>query len=285
MMVNRPNWLVKPFNQNVLNEMGQLLKELNLNTVCEGAACPNIGECFSRKTATFMVLGSQCSRRCTFCAVGKEKLLPPDPLEPNRVAEATNRLGLKHVVVTSVTRDDLIDGGALHFKNTIESIRKVNPKTAVEILTPDFKGATEDIDTVLQANPDIFGHNIETVPSLYQKVRPNASYTRSLDVLNYIKRKSPKIYTKSGLMVGLGETFEEVIDVIKNLKGVGCDILTIGQYLSPSKNHLPVVEYIEPEVYSQYENKAKEIGFKYIVSGPFVRSSYLADSVGIYKEG
>lgn len=272
-----PAWLKKkiPASFNI-SATEEILSTLGLNTVCHGARCPNRGECFAQKTATFMILGDTCTRNCRFCAVNGGKPQPVNPQEPENVAKAAKRLGLKHVVVTSVTRDDLSDGGASHFAATIHCIRKKLPQAVVEVLTPDFKGEEAAIATVTEAKPDIFNHNIETVPRLYPKVRPQADYGRSLKFLEKIKELNPAIYTKSGLMVGLGETKAEVIATLKDLKQVGCDIVTIGQYLQPSKEHLEVYEYIEPQVFEEYKAIGQDLGFKYVASAPYVRSSFNA---------
>ncbi|MDN5348486.1 MAG: lipoyl synthase [Clostridia bacterium] len=273
-----PSWLRKRLPAaGDLEATRAILEELGLNTVCQSARCPNQGECFARHTATFMILGNICTRNCRFCAVRNGEPEPLDPGEPQRVAEAAARLGLRHVVVTSVTRDDLPDGGAGHFAATIRALRERLPGCIVEVLTPDFKGREEAIAAVVAAVPNIFNHNVETVPRLYPSVRPGADFQRSLEVLLKVKKFNPGIYTKSGIMVGLGETEGEVIQVMRELRRVGCDILTIGQYLQPSSEHLPVVEYIEPEVFNCYEIRGREMGFIFVASAPFVRSSYNAD--------
>jgi len=260
----------------------RLLEELKLNTVCQSALCPNLGECFSRRTATFMILGNTCTRNCRFCAVQSGQPQPPDPDEPRRVALAAARLGLKHVVVTSVTRDDLPDGGAGQFAATIKSIREYLPGAVIEVLTPDFQGKKEALVKVLEAGPHIFNHNIETVPRLYPEVRPGANYQRSLEILKQVKEMAPGIYTKSGLMVGLGETKEEVEQVMADLRKVNCDILTIGQYLRPSPQHLEVKEYVRPEVFDYYGARGREMGFLYVAAAPFVRSSYNAAEFSLF---
>ncbi len=273
-----PSWLKKRvfFGEDYIKTQN-LLKGLHLNTVCQSANCPNIGECFARRTATFMILGNVCTRNCRFCAVPKGIPEPLDDDEPKRVAEAARRLGLRHVVVTSVTRDDLSDGGALHFAKTIWTIKEALPAATIEVLTPDFKGDPHALDIVIDAHPDIFNHNVETIPRLYKDVRPQANYKRSLEVLAYVKKSNAEIYTKSGIMVGLGETKDEVIAVMKDLRDVGCDILTIGQYLQPTKHHIEIAEFVTPEVFSEYEKIGYELGFLYVASGPFVRSSFHAD--------
>lgn len=274
----KPEWLkIKGSAARDRGMMSELLTDLSLNTVCHEAACPNIGECFARKTATFMILGTQCTRGCKFCNVldGTPELL--DPHEPENVAKAVERLGLKHVVVTSVTRDDLDDGGAHHFAKTIRAIRQLTPETKIEVLIPDFKMNTKALDHVMDAAPDIIAHNIETVRSLYSAARPEADYDQSLNVLTYIKAQNPKIFTKSGIMLGLGETQGQVEQVFTDLRAHGCDFLTVGQYLAPSKAHHPVIEYIHPAIFEAYESKAYELGFHHVASGPLVRSSYHAD--------
>lgn len=273
-----PSWIKRRFPpQEEWENVQKLLRTLALHTVCESARCPNIGECFRRGTATFLILGNVCTRGCRFCAVAKGTPGPLDPGEPERVAEAAQKLNLKHVVVTSVTRDDLPDGGAEHFAATIVAIRRVLPQATVEVLVPDFQGKEEALDIVLAARPDVLNHNVETVPRLYPSVRPQANYERSLWLLGRAKEKTPDILTKSGLMVGLGETREEVESVLKDLRGVQCDIITIGQYLRPSVRHLPVASYIPPEEFEYYREYALRLGFLGVASGPFVRSSYRAE--------
>ncbi|MCD5390723.1 lipoyl synthase [candidate division NPL-UPA2 bacterium] len=261
----------------VISQTKTILRDLNLNTVCESAHCPNLGECFSRRTATFMILGKRCTRNCRFCAVEKGKPLPVDPDEPKRVAQGCLRLRLTHAVITSVTRDDLWDGGARQFKETIFELRRLLPEITIEILAPDFQGSWESLRIAVENRPHIFNHNLETVLRLYPEVRPQADYRRSLELLRMVKKLNGKIYTKSGLMVGLGETREEVLKVMSHLREVGCDFLTIGQYLAPSKNHLPVKEYILPETFDEYREAARELGFLQVASAPFVRSSYQAE--------
>lgn len=247
-----------------------------VETVCEQAMCPNIGECFSRREATFLILGRRCTRMCSFCNIEKGTPLPPDTDEPGRVADAVARFLLKHVVITSVTRDDLNDGGAGMFYETVSAIRERSPRTAVEILIPDFMLSVEALTIASKSYPDIIAHNIETVPSLYKDCRQGADYERSLSVLRLIKEINPSIKTKSGIMLGLGEKEEEVYSVMRDLRLAGCDFLSIGQYLAPSKGHYPVKEYISPERFSSYKEKGMEYGFLHIESGPYVRSSYLA---------
>jgi len=255
-----------------------LIQNQRLHTVCESAKCPNHWECWSRGTATFMIAGDRCTRACGFCAVSTAKPLPLDPDEPNRVAEAVRAMKLRHAVITSVARDDLEDGGAGHFARTIEAVRALNPGIAIEVLVPDFLDKDTALDTVLAARPEIFNHNLETVRRLTPKVRHRATYERSLNVLRKVNQRRPAgLYTKSGLMVGLGETEAEVIDAMRDLRSVGCDILTIGQYLRPTAGHMPVVEYIKPEQFVRYARTARELGFLHVASGPLVRSSYHAD--------
>ncbi|MCS7265330.1 MAG: lipoyl synthase [Armatimonadetes bacterium] len=253
------------------------LERLGINTVCQSAKCPNIGECFSHGTATFMLLGETCTRRCGFCAVKTGKGEPVDPYEPLKVATMVRKLGLKHAVITSVARDDLPDQGASQFARTVKAIKTLCPNTTVEVLTPDFKAKSDLIAIVIEAQPDVYNHNVETVKRLQKLVRPQASYERSLRVLEIVKELAPNMLTKSGLMLGLGETKDEVIQVLKDLRCVGCEIVTIGQYLRPTMRHLPVVRYVKPEEFAELEQVGYELGFKYVFSGPFVRSSYLAD--------
>jgi lipoic acid synthetase len=270
----KPEWLKKKIDLKSLTEMQALMRSLSLHTVCESADCPNRGECFKAGTATFMILGDMCTRNCLFCAVGKGRPLPPDPGEPERVADAAKKLGLRHVVVTSVTRDDLSDGGAFHFAATVRALRSRLPESTVEVLIPDFNGSGEALNIVIDAKPDIINHNLETVPSLYKTVRPQAVYGRSLELLKRVKKSG--ILAKTGIMVGLGETKEEVLSLIGDIAAVGCDMLTIGQYLQPSKGHLTVAEYIRPEQFGEYKRAAFEMGIRHTASAPFVRSSYNA---------
>ena len=261
----------------------RVLEDLDLTTVCSGARCPNQGECFARGTATFLILGDTCTRSCRFCAIPSRPPDPPREDEPAAVAEACRRMGLRHVVITSVTRDDLPDGGAEHFARTIRAVRGQLPRTVIEVLTPDFQGSDEAIQTVIDAAPDVFNHNIETVPRLYAEVRPQADYQQSLDVLDTAARLASEggrnLRTKSGLMVGLGETGDEVRQVMRDLRGVGCDILTIGQYLAPSTDHFPIARFVHPDEFDAWKRDAEEMGFASVAAGPFVRSSYHADDV------
>jgi len=252
-----------------------VIADLKLETVCESAKCPNRTECWSQQTATFMILGNVCTRPCGFCSVPKGKTEALEHDEPERVAEAAERLGLKYVVITSVTRDDLPDGGAEHFYRCVLAVRERTGAT-IEVLTPDFLGKTAAIDRVIEARPEVFNHNTETVPRLYHRVRRNAEYQRTLDLLARVKQRAPDMKTKSGLMLGLGETIEELFDVLADLRGVGCDMLTLGQYLQPSPAHLPVERYLPPEEFDEIGARARTLGFSLVASGPFVRSSYHA---------
>ena len=277
----KPAWLraPAPVGENY-HDLKRLVESLQLHTVCESAACPNIGECWNRRTATFMILGNVCTRRCGFCAVQKGGPLPVDYDEPRRVAEACAALGLKFAVITSVNRDDRKDGGAELFALTIRAIRERVHGCGVEVLTPDFQGSHAAMDMVLEAVPDILNHNTETVPRLYRHVRLGARYERSLDMLAYVKRAHPRTPTKSGLMLGLGETIEEVLDVMRDLRLAQVDILTLGQYLRPTLKHLPVIRFAPPEEFAELKRRGYEMGFRYVESGPLVRSSYhAADAV------
>ena len=271
-----PNWLKRPLpkgNEGFFTE--NLVTDLRLVTVCESAKCPNRPECYSRRTATFMVLGNHCTRPCGFCSVpkGEPELVEAD--EPNRLAEAAKTLGLRHVVITSVTRDDLPDGGAKHFRRCIEAIRE-KIGAAVEVLTPDFLGNLNAVEEVMSARPEVFNHNMETVPRLYRRARGIADYLRSLKVLKHAKRCYPEGLTKSGLMVGLGETNDELLDVFADLRSSGCDMLTLGQYLAPTANNIPVARYAHPAEFDELKVLAEKMGFSHVASGPFVRSSYHA---------
>lgn len=272
-----PRWLKRNIPKgNAEHFTARLLNELRLQTVCDNAKCPNRMECYSQKTATFMILGNVCTRPCGFCSVAKGKTQALEDDEPERVAEASLRLGLKHVVITSVTRDDLPDGGAAHFCHTIAAVRR-KCSAAVEVLTPDFLGQPDALDNVIDANPDVFNHNTETVPRLYGKVRGRKSdYRWTLALLERVKSRDSSIKTKSGLMLGLGETREELFDTLADLLDAGCDFLTLGQYLQPSPQHLPVVRYLTPEEFNELGSAARSMGFQQVASGPFVRSSYHA---------
>lgn len=272
-----PEW-VKVDNKG-LHNIKRKLRHYGVESVCEQAKCPNISKCFKKPTATFMILGKICTRNCGFCAINTGVPEPLNLAEPEMVAMAAKDMGLKYVVITSVTRDDLPDGGAEHFANTVNAVKKHLIEAKVEVLTPDFKGNKIDIDIVLSSQPDVFNHNIETVPSLYTTVRPMADYKRSLEVLAYVKKKNRGIFTKSGLMLGFGEELTEVYEVLNDLRSVECDIITIGQYLRPSKANLPVVEYIKPEIFEILRIKALSMGFKYVASAPLVRSSMNAEEM------
>lgn len=272
----KPGWLDKKINFRDCLAMKQALRGLAVETVCEQAMCPNMGECFSAGLATFLILGRNCTRGCSFCNIQKAKPLPVDEGEPLRVAQAVGRLGLKHVVITSVTRDDLSDGGAGIFARTVNQVREKFPKVRIEILIPDFGFSLPALKIVAQAKPDIIAHNLETVPVLYKQVRQGADYARSLGLLAMLKEIAPGLKTKSGLMLGLGETTEQVLAVMDDLRCVKCDLLSIGQYLAPTKQHYPVKNYVAPEQFEYYKEKGRELGFLHIESGPYVRSSYMA---------
>jgi len=274
-----PEWL--HFNlptSDTFSHTRALLDELKLHTVCESAKCPNHWECWEKGTATFMIAGDRCTRACGFCAVSTAKPLPLEAGEPMRVAEATRRMRLRHIVITAVARDDLKDGGAEHFRQTIEAVRKLNPGTIIEVLVPDFNDSDASVENVLSANPNIFNHNLETVQRLTPSVRHRATYDRSLTVLRKVKEKrGDTIFTKSGMMLGLGEREEEVTVAMEDLRRAGCDILTLGQYLQPTLEHLPVIEFVSPEQFAAFGKAAREMGFVHVASGPMVRSSYHAD--------
>lgn len=277
MNTNKPKWLTLPVpDEQALDRMKTLLDQSRLHTVCESADCPNIGECFVKKTCTFMILGNHCTRNCRFCAVSHEPPSAVDTGEPEALALTAKELGLQHVVITSVTRDDLLDGGASHFAASIRMVRKHLPTATVEVLIPDFNGSNMALQTVLTAGPDILNHNMETVPRLYPFVRPQAVYYRSLELFEQVRHTDLAVITKSGLMLGLGETLNEVIAVLHDLYKVGCQMLTLGQYLRPSPEHLPVVEYIHPDTFAWLKEKARAIGFAHVSAGPMVRSSYHA---------
>ena len=274
-MQRLPDYLKRPIiDTEKTRTVRKILKNKCLNTVCDGARCPNKGECYAKNTATFLIMGNVCTRNCRYCNISTAKPEPLDINEPKHVAEAVKELGLEFAVITSVTRDDLIAGGAEHFKNCIDEIRKVS-NTKIEILTPDFKGKKEALDLIIESNPDVFNHNIETVKSLFRTARPQGDYSRSIEVLKYIKENS-SIITKSGMMVGLGETFDEIEETLLDLKNVGVDIVTIGQYIQPSKEHLKVEKYYTLKEFEDLKNLAQKIGFKNYQIAPLVRSSYQA---------
>jgi lipoic acid synthetase len=278
-LTRKPEWLQKKISPSAHGEMEGLLKELSLNTVCQQARCPNITECFSKRQATFLILGRICTRLCSFCSVSKETPLPLDPGEPASVAEAVVRLGLTHVVVTSPTRDDLPDGGAAAYAETVARIREASPKTRVELLIPDLLGDSAALATVVACAPDILGHNLETVPRLYS-IRSGADYDRSLTLLAEAHRLAPQLKTKSGLMLGLGEEEAEIFEVLEDLLATGCSYLSLGQYLAPSRQHQKVERFVEPEVFERLRVQALAMGFEHVESGPYVRSSYHADQYG-----
>jgi len=272
-----PPWFKqKPADPKIMSTMTRLLNGLSLDTICESAHCPNIGRCFSKGTATFLILGDVCTRHCTFCAVKKGWPTPVDEKEPQHLLEAVERLGLNYIVITSVTRDDLPDGGASQFARTIKLLRENRRDAIVEVLIPDFLGSAEAIKTVVEARPQVINHNVETVPRLYPEVRPQADYTRSLELLFMVKNLDRAIVTKSGLMLGLGETKAEVIEVMSDLREADCDLLTLGQYLQPSPKHHPVVRFVSPEEFNEYEAIGKDMGFAEVASAPLVRSSFKA---------
>ncbi|MEZ6128239.1 MAG: lipoyl synthase [Planctomycetaceae bacterium] len=270
-----PKWLKRPLPQPGMAFTDDVISDLKLETVCESAKCPNRSECWSQKTATFMIGGNVCTRPCGFCSVPKGKTIALEIDEPERVAEAAARLGLKYVVITSVTRDDLSDGGADHWYETVLAVRN-RTGAQVEVLTPDFLGNRTAISRVIEARPDVFNHNTETVPRLYHKVRRNADYQRTLDLLKQVKAEAPDMPTKSGLMLGLGETRDELMDVFADLRRVGCDMITLGQYLQPTPQHLPVDRFVPPDEFDEIGELCRSLGFRMVASGPFVRSSYHA---------
>jgi lipoyl synthase len=280
-----PEWVRRTvLNTEENRHVRQILKSQGLNTICESGRCPNKGECWSKGTATFMLMGSVCTRTCRFCAVNKGRPEPLDPTEPQRIVEAAKQMGLRHIVLTSVNRDELPDQGSNHFAATIRALYEEIPGIAVEVLTPDFQGHRECIATVLEAKPTVYNHNVETVPRLYKRVRPGSKYQRSLDVLRMSKEIDKNIHTKSGLMLGLGETREEVVEVMRDLRAVGCNFLTLGQYLRPTRDNLPVQRYVTPEEFDDLGKTGWELGFNMVHSGPLVRSSYhageLAEQLG-----
>ena len=275
-MERKPEWLKVRYNQEAVNEVAEMMRDLKLTTVCKEANCPNLGECYRKHTATFMILGSICTRNCRFCNVTHGKPLPPDSEEPENVAQAAKKLGLRHVVLTCSTRDDLPDGGAEHFAKTVRAIRAQCPGTTVETLTSDMRGDHAAFDTVIAVHPDVFNVNIETVKELQKAIRPSAGYERTLDVLRYIQQTDPTILTKTGFMVGLGETEDQISRLMDDILAVGCDILTIGQYLQPSPEHWKLDRYATPEDFARYKEMALQKGFRHVASAPLARSSYKA---------
>jgi len=277
--LRKPEWIrTKPGSGQNYQNVKRILREQQLHTVCEEASCPNIGECYSKGTATFMVLGDRCTRRCPFCDVAHGKPLPPDANEPENIARSISLLDLRYAVITSVDRDDLRDGGAGHFADCLKAIRSSSPATRLEILVPDFRGRLESaLDELSRCLPDVFNHNLETVPRLYALARPGSDYTHSLRLLGEFQARFPNVPTKSGLMLGLGETDEEVLQVMRDLRAHQVKMLTIGQYLQPSNGHLPVLRYASPDIFTMFEQAAREMGFSHAACGPMVRSSYFAD--------
>jgi lipoic acid synthetase len=277
----KPGWLrVKAPQWERVGRVKEVLRDLKLNTVCEEASCPNIGECFSNGTATFLIMGPACTRACPYCDIDFEKKpMPLDPTEPERLAEAVRRMHLKHVVVTSVNRDDLPDGGASQFVSCIQAIRDRSPHTTIEVLIPDLCGDWDALAIILNARPEVLNHNTETIPRLYRRVRPQGNYARTLELLHRCRELMPQVYTKSGIMVGLGETDDEIRQVMQDLRAVDCDILTIGQYLQPSPKHLDVQAFVTPEQFAAWQEFGKSIGFLQVVSSPLTRSSYHAEQV------
>jgi lipoic acid synthetase len=278
-LLRKPEWIrVRSSNSQAFYEVKRILREQKLHTVCEEASCPNIGECFGKGTATFMILGDLCTRRCPFCDVAHGKPLPPDPQEPLHLAQSIAAMKLKYVVITSVDRDDLRDGGAQHFVDCVRAVRTHSPRTKIEILVPDFRGRLDiALERIFDCPPDVLNHNLETVPRLYRQCRPGADYVHSLKLLKDFKVRCPGIPTKSGLMLGLGETDDEILEVMRDLRDHGVEMLTIGQYLQPSTGHLPVLRYVTPDGFKDFERAAMEMGFSNAACGPMVRSSYHAD--------
>lgn len=275
-MERKPEWLRVRYNREAVEEVAELMRDLKLNTVCKEANCPNLGECYRKHTATFMILGSVCTRNCRFCNVATGRPLPPDPDEPDNVALAAKKLGLRHVVLTCSTRDDLADGGAEQFSKTVRAVRRECPGATVETLISDMKFNTDALDVVIASHPDVLNHNVETVKELQKAVRPQAGYERSLGVLRYCKEKDSSLLTKTGFMVGLGETEEQISVLMDDILATGCDILTIGQYLQPSPEHYPLARYATPEDFARYKELALSKGFRHVASAPLARSSYRA---------
>ena len=281
----KPDWLRVQYNREAVEEVARLMKDLKLNTVCKEANCPNLGECYKKHTATFMVMGSACTRNCRFCNVSCAKPQPLDPDEPRHLAEVAKKLGLRHVVVTQVTRDDLPDGGAAHMAAVVRAVHETCPGTTVEVLISDLKGSEDALRAVLEAKPEVLNHNVEMVPRLYHDVRPQARYERSLKVLSDSKKFAPGILTKTGFMLGLGETDDEVYALMDDIRATGCDILTISQYLQPTPQHWPLQRYVTPEEFARLKDIAMEKGFKFVASSPLVRSSYRAAEAFEAAEG
>lgn len=278
MTVRKPAWLKVKYTVNDdFRELREIVHQHNLHTVCEEARCPNQGECWRRRTATLMILGNTCTRNCRFCAIGNGQLSPPDPSEPQNVGNAVNLMGLKYVVITSVTRDDLPDGGADHWAKTIQEIRRQNPDCKIEVLIPDFNGDVVSLEMVLKEKPDVLGHNLETIQRLYPNARPQADYQQSLTVLKNAKERGA--VTKTGIMVGLGETQKDILNLMQDARQVNCDIFTAGQYLQPTKNHLPVNRFVTPDEFKQIELMGLKMGFRSVMAGPLVRSSYHAEEL------
>jgi lipoic acid synthetase len=276
--VRAPEWIrEKALDLSELHEIKKTMRRRGLHTVCEEARCPNRGECFSRGTATFLLMGDVCTRACAFCDIENGRPRPLDPREPDRVADAVREMGLGYVVLTSVDRDDLPDGGSAHIARTVRAVRGLGAAVGIEVLTPDFRGRAESIAEVVASGPDVFNHNVETVPRLYRQARRGASLERSLGLLASVRAAAPDMTTKSGFMVGLGETFEEGVGLLRRLREASVDIVTIGQYLRPSRENLPVAEYVSPEVFARYREAGRILGFRNVFAGPFVRSSYRAD--------
>jgi len=283
--LRKPEWMrIGNMDREKIREVQEILRKLNLRTVCEESMCPNIGKCFEKKTATFLVMGDICTRNCKFCDIKFGKPGPLDEDEPQHILEAAKKLSLRHIVITSVTRDDLPDGGAAHFAGITKKLREYDKNLIIELLIPDMKGKEEDIQTIVDSKPDIINHNVEVVPRLFRKVTPQANYKTSLKLLKLVKEFDSNIYTKSGMMVGLGETKQEVFDVMKDLREVKCDILTIGQYLKPPSSNLEIEEYVHPEIFKEYEELACDMGFKFVASAPFVRSSFNAEEADFLFE-
>lgn len=285
-MTVKPDWLrVKAPQWQRVGNVKDILRDLKLNSVCEEASCPNIGECFNHGTATFLIMGPACTRACPYCDIDFEKKPQPlEPTEPIRLAQAVKQMNLKHVVITSVNRDDLPDGGASQFVRCIEEIREISPKTSIEVLIPDLCGDWSALDVILQAKPEVLNHNTETVPRLYRRVRPQGNYPRTLELLKTARELAPSVYTKSGIMVGIGETDAEIKQVMTDLRSVDCDILTIGQYLQPSPKHLPVVSWVEPAQFDRWRQFGESLGFLQVVASPLTRSSYHAEQVQALME-